>query len=123
MSFSKLLNKRCSWKRRFNVGQNEYGEINYSDVIIGSDVECGRQVGLGMNMRQLVQNVEPGEFNRKVVKYWMYPTDIQEGDIIKFQGSELEKVEDVRDAAGRGHHLEILSRSIVEVGEEDGRSW
>ena len=121
MGFSDLLTKRCSWRRKINIGTNEYGEIKYSDYHIGSDVPCARQVGPGLNMRQLVQDVPPGEFDKKIVKYWMWPTDIQEGDIIAFLGSETEKVRDVRDAAGRDHHLEIVTEAVQEVGEDDFR--
>jgi len=122
MSIKNLLNKKCSWRRRINTGlANDYGEIDYSDVIFGSDVPCSRQVGVGMNMRQMVENLPPGEFDKKLVKYYLAPTDIQEGDLITFEGSETEKVRDVRDAGGRGHHLEIVAVSTKEVGEGDSR--
>jgi hypothetical protein len=121
MTIQNLFNKVCSWRRRIAIDENEFNEIIYSDLWVGSDVSCARQVGPGLNMRKYIDTEPPGEYNRKIVKYYMLPTDIQEGDIIKFEGSELEKVEDVRDAAGRGHHLEILARAIEEVGEEDLR--
>jgi hypothetical protein len=122
MAFADLLVNRCSWYRRINVGENEYAELIYSDVTMGSDVPCSRQVGHGLNMRQLIQDTLPTEYDRKIVKYWMeIGNNIQEGDIISFEGSETGKVRDVRDAAGRGHHLEVVVESMVEVGEEDSR--
>ena len=55
MSLANLLNKKCTWKRRLNKDINDYGEIIYSDVTIGSDVNCARQVGRGLNARQLIE--------------------------------------------------------------------
>lgn len=121
MGISNLLNKKCSWRRRINSGVNDYNEIVYSDIVYGSDVNCARQVGHGNNMRQFLEK-NPGDFNYKIVKYFLLPTDIQEGDLITFEGSETEIVRDVRDAAGRGHHVEVLAESVRSIGEDDKRN-
>lgn len=121
MSIQDLFNKRCSWRRPINAGTNTFGEIKYSEITIGSDVPCARQVGHGLNMRQEIDNKEVGIHNFKIVKYFLLPTDIQEGDRMVFEGSETEKVRDVRDAAGRGNHLEILAEDVRPEGEGDNR--
>lgn len=122
MSFIGLLNKKCTWKRRQNSGINDYGEITLSDVTIGSEVKCARQVGPGVNQRELVGYRRPGDIAKALVTYFLLPTDIQEDDIIKFENSETEIVRNVRDAAGRGHHLEVLAESFQETGEQDQRN-
>lgn len=121
MSFFGLLNKRCSWKRRIIKDRDSYGEIIYSDIIKGSDVRCARQVGRGLNVRQEFVGKDIGNTTSVISRYWLFPTDIQEGDVIKFEGSELETVRNVRDAAGVGHHLEVMARQIMPQGEEDKR--
>jgi hypothetical protein len=121
MSFSSLLNKRCSWKRRMNAGIDSFGEITLSEVTIGSDVRCSRQVGLGYNSREKINTEKPGDTVKGLVKYYLLPTDIQEDDLITFEGSETEEVRYVRDAAGRGHHLEVLAVMINPTGEADKR--
>lgn len=121
MGFLNLLNKRCSWRRRIIVDRNRSNEPIFSDLLMGSDVPCSRQVGPGMNMREKFQNRDIPATNKKLVKYFLLPTDIQEGDLITFEGSETEEVRDVRDAAGRGHHLEIVAESIKVFGEGDNR--
>jgi hypothetical protein len=121
MSFSSLLTKRCSWRRRKNAGTNEYGEIEISDVTLGSDVPCSRQMFPGISNRRLVEYDRVGSVVEANVKYFLNPTDIQEGDIITFEGSETEEVKSVRDAAGRDHHLEIIAVAINPIGESDKR--
>ena len=122
MSIAGLFNKKCSWKRRINKTTDSYGEIVYSDVVIGSDVPCSRQVGHGMNMRQEIDNKPVGIHGFSIVKYFLIPTDIHMGDIIEFDGSETEIVRNVRDAAGRGNHYEVLAEDIRPFGERDQRS-
>lgn len=121
MTFSSLLNKKCSWKRRIIKDRDSYGEIQYSEITMGSDIPCHRQVGRGLNVRQEITSKDVGNMTSVVSRYWMFPTDIQEGDILKFEGSELEIVRNVRDAAGVGHHLEIMATQIMPEGEEDRR--
>ena len=121
MSFTSLLNKTCSWVRRINIATGEYGEVIVSDLLIGSDVACARQVGVGNNMRQLVQDIPAGEFDKKLTTYYLFPTDIQEGDLITFEGSEEGKVRDVQQGGGRNHHLEVLVEEIMATGEDDER--
>jgi len=122
MSIFGLFNKRCTWKRRINKGLDVYGEILYSDVIMGSEVKCARQIGHGMNMRQDIDNKDVGIHGFSIVKYYLYPTDIKAGDLITFAGSETEIVRNVRDAAGRMHHFEVLAEDIRPFGERDQRN-
>jgi len=121
MSFKSLLNKRCSWRRRVNAGVNEYNEMVYSDVIIGEDVACARQVVRNLGERLLVEDKNVGRVNAKYARYYLLPTDIQEGDIIEFNGSETETVRDIIDGGGRNHHLEIYAEATQFVGEADER--
>lgn len=120
MALKNLLNKKCSIRRRVNTGVNSYGENTFSDATIFSDVDCARQVDNQMSSRRLVHG-DIGPTNRKMTKYFFLPTDIREGDIIKFEGSETEMVRDVRSGGGRNHHLEILAEDIHEIGIGDGR--
>ncbi len=119
MSFYGLLNGRCSWKRRSNVGENEFKEIIWTETTIASDVPCSRQPGPGNNMRQMLEHKAPGHFNFKLVRYYMGVTDIKEQDRIIFQGVSDAFVRDIRDAAGSGHHMELLVEEIVPIGEGD----
>jgi hypothetical protein len=121
MSIAGLFNKRCTWTRRVNKTTDDYGEIIYSDVVIGSDVLCARQTGHGLNMRQEVSNKPPGIHSFSIVKYYLLPTDIRAGDLMTYQGSETEIVRNVRDAAGRGSHYEILTEDVRPFGERDQR--
>lgn len=119
MSFHGLLNGRCSWYRRDNTGQNDYGEITWTETLIASDVRCSRQTGAGNNMRQLIENKQAGNFNSKLVRYYIGVTDIQEGDRLIYEGISDAYVRDVRDAAGRGHHMELIVEEVVPIGEGD----
>ena len=40
MSIYGLFNKRCSWKRKTVVGENNFGEYIYTEVVVASDVAC-----------------------------------------------------------------------------------
>lgn len=121
MSIYGLFNKRCTWKRRINKSTDAYGEIIYSEVVVGSDVKCARQVGHGMNMRQDIDTKDVGIHAFSIVKYFLLPTDIKAGDLVTFAGSETEIVRNVRDAAGRNHHIEVLAEDIRPFGEKDQR--
>ncbi len=119
MSFYGLLNGKCSWRRRSNIGENEFNEIIWTELVVSSDIPCSRQPGPGNNMRQIIENKMPGNFDFKLVRYYMGVTDIKEGDRIIFQGVSDAFVRDIRDAAGRGHHLELLVEEVVPIGEGD----
>lgn len=120
MSFYSLLNKRCSWKRRISTGANSFGEVIFTEQMIGSDVRCARQVGDGNNDRQFINNLQTAPKNVKLVTYYLMPSeDIQENDIIIFQASEQGIVRDVKDDGGRNHHKSVLVEEVQSVGETD----
>ena len=118
MSLKSLLNKRCSWKRRVNIGENSFGELIYSEVTLGSDVLCAQQVGRGLNVRQQIDEKEFGISSYMQPRLWLMPTDIQEGDIVTIDGDDA-IVKNVRDAAGRGHHYELMLEKTPPIGEAD----
>lgn len=121
MSFRSLLNKKCSWTRRKvkSGSVNAFGETAVSDVLMASDVPCSRQVAPGIHSRNTVENSQATFMVSKLTKFFMSPTDIMEGDIVHFysdvSGDRL--VKNVRDTAGRGHHLEIYVEEFGPVGE------
>lgn len=101
---------------------NLLNETTYTEVYVGVNVPCARQVMPGKSNRETMQII-PGKFNTKKVTYWLSPTDIEEGDKMIMIGSDysddIREVEDVRDAAGRGHHLEVIVGEVTPQGEGD----
>lgn len=123
MSFYGLLNKKCSWSRRINVGSNDFGEIIFTEVLVASDIPCSRQVGAGNNDNQLLEGLKEGDLARKISRfYFAYSDDVQEGDIITFETSDQGIVRSIKDDAGRSHHKKALVVEISNVGERDKTS-
>ena len=128
MSLSRLFINRVSWRRKINTDTNEIGEIIYTEQLIASDVHCSRQVMPGVGQRKTVENKNVGFVNTKMVKYFMYPfTNIRAGDVIAIniteQGNvtyltDCGMVKDVRDAAGRNHHWEVMVEEVEPLGED-----
>jgi hypothetical protein len=123
MSFQGLLNQRCSYRRPTNIGTNVLGEIQLTDLVVGSDVMCARQPGKGLNMQQFYQSAKQGTANVKLVRYYfLYSETIQEGDIIDLSDTYQGTVRNVIDAAGRQHHKEVMVEEVESVGEKDKTS-
>ena len=118
MSFLGMCNAKCSWMRRVSVGStNEFGELQFTDVLIASDISVVRQVMQGLNSNQQFEGAKAGDTNRKVVRYYFeYSDDIREGDIIKFQVSEQAIVRSAFDDGGRQHHLKVFAVEIEKIG-------
>lgn len=125
MSFNSLLDSTALIRRKNNSDTNDYGEVVSVITTIADNVLCSRQVGPGNNMRQNIENKAPGSMNYKLVRYYFpIDTDIKEGDLITCTHTKTGKiynavVRDGRDAAGKGHHLEILAEETKPQGEAD----
>ena len=111
MSISGLFNKTCSWKRKSFTQVDEFGEPIYTETIVDSDVGCAFQE----ITKDLIENI-PVEGNRRVFDLFLETgKDILPEDVLVIDGSDNYIVTDIDDAAGRGHHLEVMVEQNKEV--------
>lgn len=123
MSFYGLLIHRCSYKRRVNVSTSAYGEIQFTEQIIGSDVPCRRNPNLSQGSQKLIEKSREGTANVKMALYFFrYSESIQEGDLINFSDVDQGVVRNVLNAAGARHHKQAIVEEVESVGERDHTS-
>ncbi len=123
MSYYGLLNKNCSYARRINIGTNVYGEIQFTEQIISSSAPCRRNPSMAQGGQKLIERSKEGTANVKLVTYFMrYSETIQEGDLINLSDTNQGVVKNILDAAGKGHHKQLLVEEVEEVGEKDKTS-
>ena len=113
MSFSSLLNKRCSWVRRIKISKDKYRQSVYTESVMGSNVRCRIEKIHGFN---LWQGEPGGDFNRSVGMLFMKSgNDILPNDFVTIDGSENYKVMDDDDFSLMGHHIEVRVEKTKEL--------
>ena len=112
MSFTGLLNKRCSWIRSIMTGQNDYREPIYTDTTMGTNVPCR----LEEIEAQTLWEAEPGgDFTRAKYLLYMEPTDIKGNDRVTIDGSDNYKVQVPDPVMLMDHHFEVRLEKTVDL--------
>lgn len=106
MSFTALLDKKCSWTRKAGVASSTLGEQIVTHTTIASGVKC--RVEPDPYVREGIHEIAT-EFEKYYEKMYMdYRTDILFGDIVTIVGNPIKRVVDkVDDGGGHSHHLEV----------------
>jgi len=111
VSLVNLFNKKCSWRRKSSLGDNDFGEQIYTETIISSDVDCAFQ-----EITMDLQENTPVPGNRRVFDLFLNPDeDIRVEDIPIIDGSDNFRVFDVADDGGRVDHLLVAVEQLRET--------
>jgi len=118
MSFLSLMNKKFSWKRKSNTGDDGYGGQIVDWIVIGSDVLCRVE---GLSEKEIEELNLEGESNASYERLFAENVlDIKPGDNISlftlagvaYETNYNRNVKRFEDAAGHGHHTEIIIEKL-----------
>lgn len=110
MSYSGLLNRTCTIRRK-TVTYGDYGDESTAWSDLATSVKCRIQARTG----KLSPGLKGEDLESRFYGFFESGQDINEGDRVVYQGLTL-TVKRVDDAAGHGHHKEILLNYLS--GEE-----
>jgi SPP1 family predicted phage head-tail adaptor len=98
-------------ERVTNGTEDEYGNPAQTWTALGDPVAASVQPKKAQDMALLSQG-GPVISDHTI---YLYPTALNEGDRIRFDPDDgrLYQVDGVRDAAGRGHHLEVDAHMVT----------
>lgn len=102
MALASRLRHSATIERRTQGARNDYGIKAETFASIGT-VRCWYQPA---SRREMVEDGEGGAI-RIDGKVFMLPTDLRESDRLVIGGTTYSII-DVHDAAGKGHHLEVM---------------
>lgn len=112
MSIFGLFNRRCSWRRKGYTAFNSFGEPDYTDTVIATNVLCRLEK---FEDRQLLEAQMAGDHNIPIYYLYLIPTDIEPNDIVTVEDYSDYLVQDVDDAAGQSHHFEVLLQRADQI--------
>jgi len=113
MSYTSLLNKKCSWTRKTTYTVGTFGEEIINSTSIDSNVKCRYEAVTGKELEELGI---VGEIDKSYERFFMEGiVDIEVSDEISVNGvvdDYIRKVKWIGDAAGHGHHTEVIIEKI-----------
>jgi len=110
MSYDGLLNRTCTIQRK-TVTYGNRGQESTAWADLATGVDCRIQARTG----KLSPGLKGEDLEARFIGFLKYAQAINEGDRVVYQGITL-TVKRVDDAAGHGHHKEVILQYLS--GEE-----